>query len=192
MKKLVFASNNPNKLKEVQAVLKNVEILSLKDINCLEDLPETQSTLEGNAFQKARYVKDNYGFDCFADDTGLMVEALNGKPGVYSARYAGPNCSSEDNMDKLLDELEQYQNRAASFTTIIALVTDNLKIAFEGEVKGEILEKKTGSDGFGYDPIFKPFESDYSFAEMTQKEKNEISHRGRAVAKFSDFIELEF
>lgn len=188
MKELVFASNNPNKLKEVREILTELRILSLKDINCHEELPETQDTLEGNAFQKAQYVKDNYGYDCFADDTGLIVESLDGRPGVYSARYAGPNCSSEDNMDKLLLELSDKLNRKAKFSTVIVLVTSNSKKSFEGSVDGEILTQREGNDGFGYDPIFKPSESDLSFAQMTKTDKNRISHRGRAVRKFAEYI----
>ena len=188
MKKLVFASNNPNKLKEIQDVLVNVEILSLKDIKCFDELPETQDTLEGNAFQKAQYVKDNYGFDCFADDTGLMVEALDGRPGVYSARYAGPDCSSEDNMDLLLKELSEKDNRKAKFSTVIALVTENDQQSFEGSVEGVILEARIGSEGFGYDPVFKPESYEVSFAEMSTFDKNKISHRGRAVKKFSEYL----
>ena len=188
MKKLVFASNNPNKLKEIQDVLVNVEILSLKDIKCFDELPETQDTLEGNAFQKAQYVKDNYGFDCFADDTGLMVEALDGRPGVYSARYAGPDCSSEENMDLLLKELSEKDNRKAKFSTVIALVTEKDQQSFEGSVEGVILEARSGSEGFGYDPIFKPESSDVSFAQMSKSDKNKISHRGRAVKKFSEYL----
>jgi XTP/dITP diphosphohydrolase len=188
MKKLVFASNNPNKLKEIQDVLVNVEILSLKDIKCFDELPETQDTLEGNAFQKAQYVKDNYGFDCFADDTGLMVEALDGRPGVYSARYAGPDCSSEDNMDLLLKELSEKDNRKAKFSTVIALVTEHDQQSFEGSVEGVILEARIGSEGFGYDPVFKPESYEVSFAEMSTFDKNKISHRGRAVKKFSEYL----
>lgn len=188
MKELVFASNNPNKLKEVREILTELRILSLKDINCHEELPETQDTLEGNAFQKAQYVKDNYGYDCFADDTGLIVEALDGRPGVYSARYAGPNCSSEDNIDKLLLELSDKLNRKAKFSTVIVLVTSNSKKSFEGSVDGDILTQREGNDGFGYDPIFKPSESDLSFAQMTKTDKNRISHRGRAVRKFAEYI----
>jgi XTP/dITP diphosphohydrolase len=188
MKKLVFASNNPNKLKEIQDVLANVEILSLKDIECFDELPETQDTLEGNAFQKAQYVKDHFGFDCFADDTGLMVEALDGRPGVYSARYAGPDCSSEENMDLLLKELSEKDNRKAKFSTVIALVTEKDQQSFEGSVEGVILEARSGSEGFGYDPIFKPESSDVSFAQMSKSDKNKISHRGRAVKKFSEYL----
>lgn len=188
MKELVFASNNPNKLKEVQGILTEVKILSLKDINCNEELPETQDTLEGNAFQKAQYVKDNYGFDCFADDTGLLVEALDGRPGVYSARYAGPECSAEANMDKLIQELSDKPNRKAKFVTVIALVTESTKNSFEGSVEGEILKQREGTNGFGYDPIFRPIESNVSFAQMTKADKNQISHRGRAVRSFAKFI----
>ena len=144
--------------------------------------------MEGNAFQKAQYVKDNYGFDCFADDTGLMVEALDGRPGVYSARYAGPDCSSEDNMDLLLKELSEKDNRKAKFSTVIALVTEHDQQSFEGSVEGVILEARIGSEGFGYDPVFKPESYEVSFAEMSTFDKNKISHRGRAVKKFSEYL----
>ena len=188
MKEIVLASNNPNKLKEIQAVLTDVKVLSLKEINCNEELPETQDTLEGNALQKAQYVKDNYGYDCFADDTGLMVEALDGRPGVYSARYAGPNCDADDNMNKLLGELEGKENRKAKFATVIAYVRGEEHFFFKGEVEGLISEERHGDEGFGYDPVFFPEGRELSFAQMTNEDKNKISHRSRAVVKFAEFF----
>lgn len=187
--KIVFATNNQNKVREIKSILgEGFEILSLKDIGCKEELPETQETLEGNAFQKARYVADNYGVNCFADDTGLEVEALNGAPGVYSARYAGEQCSAEDNMTKMLAELQNKENRTAKFRTVIALVLDGEEHAFEGKVEGDITMSKSGSDGFGYDPIFRPSGYDVTFSEMSMGEKNSISHRGKAVAKLAEFM----
>lgn len=188
MKSIVFASNNANKLKEIQKILPEVEILSLKDINCFDELPETQDTLQGNALQKARYVKENYGYDCFADDTGLMIDALNGEPGVYSARYAGPSCSAEDNMKKVLELMEGKEDRKARFKTVIALVTENEEKCFEGAVEGKIETQRAGSDGFGYDPIFTPEGFDQTFAEISLDIKNQISHRGRATKAFADYL----
>lgn len=188
MKEIVFASNNPNKLKEIQAVLKEIKILSLNDIGCNEELPETKDTLEGNALQKASYVKENYGYDCFADDTGLMVDALGGRPGVYSARYAGEACNAENNMNKLLNELEGKNNRSAKFMTVIALVQGDKYQFFHGEVEGLISTERHGEEGFGYDPIFFPEGRGVSFAQMSNEEKNKISHRGRAVAKLMDYF----
>ena len=186
---LVFATNNLNKLKEVQLALPdNIKLLSLSDIGCFEDIPETQETIEGNAIQKAEYIKTRYGYDCFADDTGLEVEALNGAPGVYSARYAGKQRNSEDNMNKLLYELENSNDRSAQFITIIALhLNDRLEV-FEGICKGEIMTEKQGENGFGYDPIFKPKGFNKTFAELTLEEKNTISHRGIAVKKLISFL----
>ena len=184
MKKLVFATNNQNKLKEVRKALPNLEIVSLKEIECFEELAEEQDSLQGNAQQKAEYVYNTYGVPCFADDTGLLIDALNGSPGVYSARYAGPKCDSEDNMDLVLKNLEGIQNRKAQFKTVICLFNDDGPSFFEGEVDGEILGERTGGDGFGYDPIFKPEGYDLSFAQMSMDDKNAISHRGRAVRKF--------
>ena len=155
--KIVFATNNPNKLEEIQMLMpEGIEIISLKDIGCTEDIPETGNTLEANAFQKAHYLKENYGFDCFADDTGLEVEALEGAPGVYSARYAGPEKSAEANMNKILQELKGHENRKAKFRTAIALILNGEEHLFEGAVAGSINETKLGEDGFGYDPIFIP------------------------------------
>ena len=189
--KLVFATNNLHKLKEVQEMLSNaIEVLSLKDIGCFEDIEETESTLEGNAKLKADYITEKYGFDCFADDTGLEVEALDGKPGVYSARYAGEHGNAEKNMEKLLNELQNKSSRKAKFRTIIALNLRNKQYLFEGICDGEILNEKTGVKGFGYDPIFKPKNASCSFAEMNSEEKNIISHRGIAIQKLVNFLSL--
>lgn len=189
MKVLVFATNNAHKLRELREIAGDkFTILSLKDINCNEDIPETADTIEGNALIKANYIKDKYGYDCFADDTGLEIEALGGEPGVYSARYAGEDCNSENNMAKVLEKLQGEANRAARFVTFIALRQGNETTTFEGEVQGEILNERHGDGGFGYDPIFKPLEADCSFAEMTADEKNAISHRGRAVAKLFKYL----
>lgn len=189
MKELVFATNNAHKLRELREIAGDkFTILSLKDINCNEDIPETADTIEGNALIKANYIKDKYGYDCFADDTGLEIEALGGEPGVYSARYAGEDCNSENNMAKVLEKLQGEANRAARFVTFIALRQGNETTTFEGEVQGEILTERHGEGGFGYDPIFKPLEADCSFAEMTADEKNAISHRGRAVAKLFEYL----
>ena len=187
--KLVFATNNLHKLKEVQEMLSNtIEVLSLKDIGCFEDIEETESTLEGNAKLKADYITEKYGFDCFADDTGLEVEALDGKPGVYSARYAGEHGNAEKNMEKLLIELQNKSSRKAKFRTIIALNLRNKQYLFEGICDGEILNEKTGVKGFGYDPIFKPSNASCSFAEMNSEEKNIISHRGIAIQELVQFL----
>lgn len=187
--KLVFATNNLHKLKEVQEMLSNsIEVLSLKDIGCFEDIEETEITLEGNAKLKADYITKKYGFDCFADDTGLEVEALDGKPGVYSARYAGEHGNAEKNIEKLLVELKNKLSRKAKFRTIIALNLRNKQYLFEGICDGEILNEKTGVKGFGYDPIFKPSNASCSFAEMNSEEKNIISHRGIAIQKLVQFL----
>jgi len=187
--KLVFATNNLNKLKEVQEILSDsIEVLSLKDIGCFEDVEETEATLEGNARLKADHITKNYGYHCFADDTGLEVDALNGKPGVYSARYGGEHGNSEKNMQKLLKELHGKVNRKAQFRTAVVLNLDHKQYLFEGICEGEILAKKTGTGGFGYDPIFKPTEASASFAEMNSEEKNKISHRGIAIQKLVDFL----
>lgn len=187
--KLVFATNNPNKLKEVQKLIPNhIQLLSLKDIGCDEDIPETQPTIEGNAIQKAEYIKAHYGYDCFADDTGLEVEALNGEPGVFSARYAGPQRDANDNMNKLLNELENKPNRTAQFKTVIALHLNNKLHTFTGICIGEITQDKAGDSGFGYDPIFKPNNYDQTFAEMSLELKNQIGHRGKAVQQLVVFL----
>ncbi len=189
-KTIVFASNNPHKLEEVRAILgSRFEIRSLEDIGCRMDIPETGDTFRENAAQKARFVKRFYGFDCFADDSGLECEALGGAPGVRSARYASDaGHDSEANMDKLLRELDGKDSRRADFRTVIAFVTDNADYYFEGVVEGRILTEKRGADGFGYDPLFVPDGHDRTFAEMPAAEKNAISHRGQAVAKFAEFL----
>jgi XTP/dITP diphosphohydrolase len=187
--KLVFATNNLNKLKEVQEMLPDtIELLSLKDINCYDEIEETETTLEGNAKLKADYITTKFGFNCFADDTGLEVESLDGKPGVYSARFAGEPANSENNMQKLLVDLEHKKNRKAQFRTAVSLNINDEKFIFEGICKGEILTKNQGEKGFGYDPIFKPEGYNQSFAEMTSEEKNTISHRGIAVQKLVAFL----
>ena len=189
MIQIVFATNNQNKLKEVQAQLPDeIKLISLKDIGCYEDIPETQKTIEGNAIQKANYIKMKYNKDCFADDTGLEVMALNGAPGVHSARYAGPEKNSKKNIEKLLSSLEKTGNRSAQFKTVIALHYKGELIQFEGICEGKITRTAKGSGGFGYDPIFKPSVKDKTFAELTLKEKNKIGHRGIAVAKLIAFF----
>ena len=188
-KKLVVATNNAHKLKEIADILdEKIELLSLKDINCHVDIPETADTLEGNARQKALYIYKNYGMDCFADDTGLEVEALNGAPGVFSARYAGEDHDSEANMQKLLKELKGKENRKAQFRTAICLIMNGKEYLFEGIVKGEIIEEKRGVTGFGYDPIFVPEGYDLTFAELGNDIKNTISHRARAIEKLCLFL----
>lgn len=187
--KLVFATNNKHKLEEVRSILGDrVEVLSLNDINCHDDIPETAETLQGNALIKARYIYNKYGIDCFADDTGLEVDALNGEPGVYSARYAGEQHCSEDNMNKLLQNLTGKTNRNAQFRTVIALIINGEETLFDGIVKGTISKEKTGDSGFGYDPIFIPEGHTESFAQMDSKQKNKISHRYRAVVKLCDYL----
>jgi XTP/dITP diphosphohydrolase len=189
--KLVFATNNPHKLQEIKQLLGNsFELLCLKDINCDEEIPENQDTIEGNAAEKSLYIYNKYGFNCFADDTGLEIDALNGEPGVYSARYAGEEKSSEKNIELVLQKLAKIKNRKARFKTVISLVIDGQEIQFEGIVTGQILEEKRGTTGFGYDPIFQPDESHLSFAEMTMEEKGKISHRGRAVQKLVKYLSL--
>lgn len=186
---LVFATNNLNKLKEVQELIPNhIKLLSLKDISCLEDIPETQTTIKGNAIQKAEYIKQHYGYDCFADDTGLEVEILNNEPGVYSARYAGEQRNANDNMNKLLDNLSSKTNRKAQFKTVIALQLDGVLTTFTGICKGEITNDKKGNKGFGYDPIFKPDNFEQTFAEMNLALKNTIGHRGKAVTQLVAFL----
>jgi len=189
MRKIVFATNNKHKMSEVSAILcSDIELLSLKDIECFEEIPETQDTIEGNALQKAHYIYDKFGIDCFADDTGLMVESLNGAPGVYSARYAGEDCNSENNIQKLLHELKNLNNRKACFKTVAALILDGKEYLFEGIISGSILKEKHGSEGFGYDPVFMPDGYDLSFAQMGMELKNKISHRALAMTKLSDFL----
>ena len=189
MQELVFATNNAHKLEELRRITGDkFTILSLSDIGCHEDIPETADTLEGNARQKARFVKEKYGYDCFADDTGLMVDALGGAPGVYSARYAGPGHDSRANMALLLANLEGETHRSARFVTCICLIKDGEEHIFEGRVEGEILTAPQGDAGFGYDPVFRPDESDRSFALMSADEKNAISHRGRATSALLDYL----
>jgi XTP/dITP diphosphohydrolase len=186
--KLVFATNNLNKLKEVQEMLPNsIQLLSLKDINCTDEIEETEMTLEGNAKLKANYITSKFSYNC-SDDTGLEVASLNGKPGVYSARFAGEPANSENNMQKLLNDLENKSNRKAQFRTAICLNLNDKKYLFEGICKGEILTQKQGEKGFGYDPIFKPNGFKNSFAMMSSKEKNSISHRGIAIRKLVVFL----
>lgn len=186
---LLFATNNAHKLTEAASILKDTcDVTALSSIGCTQDLPEEQDTLEGNALQKAQYIHDRYGIDCFADDTGLEVEALGGAPGVYSARYAGPACLAADNMAKLLAEMKGCSNRKARFRTVIALILDGQTYTFEGIVNGLILESQTGSAGFGYDPLFQPEGVDKSFAEMDPTDKNTLSHRGRALQQMAHFL----
>ena len=188
-KKLVFATNNSHKLQEVSKILgDNLELVNLHDINCQEDIPETADTLEGNALLKARYIKEHYGFDCFADDTGLEVEALNNAPGVYSARYAGPGHDAQANMRKLLCEMEGKENRKARFRTVIALILDGKEYLFDGIINGGITAEKKGESGFGYDPIFMPDGYTQTFAELGDDIKNTISHRALAVHKLAEFL----
>ncbi len=190
--KLVFASNNKNKIQEIQALVSNsIQILSLEEIGCTEDIPETADTIEGNAILKANYVTEKYGYDCFADDTGLEVEALNGAPGVYSARYAGEQKDANDNMDKLLSELKDKTNRKANFKTIIALNLNGNQNLFTGIINGKIIEEKIGTNGFGYDPIFVAEGFDKTFAELTMEEKSTISHRGIAVKELILFLQKQ-
>lgn len=187
--KLVFATNNLNKLAEVQKMLPcSIELLSLKDIDCFDDIEETATTLEGNAKIKANYITEKFGYNCFADDTGLEVEALNGEPGVYSARYAGEPANAENNMQKLLTALDNKTDRNAQFRTSICLNLDKKQFLFDGVCKGTILTSKQGEKGFGYDPIFQPEGYSKSFAEMTSEEKNKISHRGLAIQQLVAFL----
>ena len=189
--KIIFATNNPNKLLEIKALVpKEIQVISLQEIGCGEDIPETGTTLEANAFQKAHYIKKHFGFDCFADDTGLEIEALKGAPGIYSARYAGPDRSAEANIKKVLIELQDKQNRKAQFRTAIALIINGQEHLFEGIVKGQISKIKKGENGFGYDPIFIPENETRTFAQMTLDEKSKISHRGHAFNKLLTHLHL--
>jgi len=186
---IVFATNNQNKLEEIQALLgPEIHLLNLKDIGLSGDLPEEQDTLEGNAFQKAKYVYDQYNANCFADDTGLEVDALNGAPGVYSARYAGDRKDAQDNMDKLLEELADKSNRRACFRTVISLLINGEEKRFDGVVQGTIIKNPRGIQGFGYDPVFQPDGYEVTFAEMPLDEKNKISHRSRAIKKLTHYL----
>ena len=186
---LVFVTNNPNKLNEIQSLFSDdIAIKSLKDINFHGEIEETELTLEGNALLKARHIHSKFGLDCFADDTGLEIEALNGAPGVFSARYAGKECIAQDNINKVLNELKENKNRSARFITIIALIINGKEFIFKGKCVGEITTNQTGSEGFGYDPIFLPNSSKLTFAEMDKEAKGRISHRGMAVKKLVNFL----
>jgi len=189
MRKLVFATNNDHKLRELKEILSSeFELLSLNDIGCTDDIPETGTTLEVNAAQKSFYIWDKYGINCFADDTGLEIEALGNEPGVYSARYAGEGRNATDNMLKVLGKLKNEINRKARFRCVISLIINGEEKQFEGIVDGKILDEKHGVAGFGYDPIFMPDGFSQSFAEMSAEEKNQVSHRGRAVKKLVDYL----
>lgn len=189
MRRLVFATNNKHKLHEIRKIVGDrIEVLSLADIGCVEELPETFPTIEGNAIQKALYVKEHYGYDCFADDTGLCVAALDGAPGIFTARYAGDNHDSEANMALLLKNLEGKNDRRAYFITVIALVEGDETHVFEGKIDGTIAVDKSGTGGFGYDPVFIPENSTVTFAEMDEDSKNSISHRGRATAALMEYL----
>ncbi len=186
---LVFATNNLHKIKEISPLINgSFRLLILNDIKCFEEIPETSETIAGNASQKSQYIWKKFSINCFADDTGLEIEALNGEPGVYSARYAGEKCSFQDNIDKVLAKMQNITNRKARFRTVISLIIDGNELQFEGIVNGSILAEKKGVDGFGYDPIFQPEGYDITFAEMTLEEKNKISHRGLATQKLIDFL----
>ena len=189
LKKIVFATGNSNKLKEIKSAIGGFEIVGLTDLDINEEIPETGITLKENALQKAKYVYDKTGLNCFSDDTGLEIIALNKRPGVYSAMYAGADCNAENNMQKVLKELYSIRNRKAKFKTVIALILNGKEYFFEGVVSGKILQEKTGSDGFGYDPIFKPEGYKETFSQMSIDLKNKISHRGLAVKKLVAFLE---
>ncbi len=189
---LIFATHNKNKAIEIQSIVpEGIQIITLDDLNCKEDIPETEKTLEGNAVLKSRFVVEKFHLNCFADDTGLEIEALNGEPGVYSARYAGEPCDSERNMQRVLDNLSEVENRNAQFRTVISLFWEGEMYLFEGVVKGRIVEEKRGEDGFGYDPIFEPENCGMTFAEMHLTEKNNLSHRSRALKKMVEFLQTQ-
>jgi len=189
MKELLFVTNNNHKLKEIRQILKDkFNILSLKDIGFVGDIPETNPTIKENAIQKSKFIYEQYKIDCFADDTGLVVPALNGEPGVFSARYAGENATFEDNINLLLKKIRGINDRFAYFITVIALIFDGKIYTFEGRVDGEIVMEPIGNNGFGYDPIFKPLGYDKTFAQMSDEEKNKISHRGLATRKLAEFL----
>ncbi len=191
--KIVFATNNKHKLRELQQILaKKIKLLGLEDINCFEEIPETSPTIEENSMQKADYVRDKYKADCFADDTGLEIEALDGRPGVYSARYAGDEKNMDRNIEKVLSELENKDNRNARFKTVISLILNGEKHQFEGIINGKIIKDKKGIGGFGYDPVFVPNGYDITFGEMDADIKNSISHRGLAVKKLVNFLQKTF
>jgi XTP/dITP diphosphohydrolase len=187
--KLVFATHNMNKFREVNSMMPDhIELLSLNDIDCHEDIPETAPTIEGNAMLKSRFIKENYHIDCFADDTGLEVEALNNAPGVFSARYAGPECNADDNISKLLSEMDQLSNRKARFKTAISLSIGDQEHLFLGICNGKIIESPRGNMGFGYDPIFQPDGFENTFSEMLLEQKSEIGHRGKAIRKLIEYL----
>ncbi len=187
---LIFATHNQHKTEEAKEIIPSCfQIKNLKDIGCMEEIPETTDTLAGNALQKARYVHEHYHVSCFSDDTGLEVEALDGRPGVYSARYAGEHCTYQDNVRKLLGEMEGKTNRKACFKTVVALILNDKEYLFEGRVDGVIIEQQRGTSGFGYDPVFLPDGFEQTFAEMSDEEKNSISHRGRAMRQLVAFLE---
>lgn len=189
MKEIVFATNNVHKLSEVRRMVGDrFKVRSLSEIGCHDDIPETADTLEGNALIKARWVKDKYGYDCFADDTGLMVDALDGAPGVKTARFAGEHCTPDDNVTKLLEVLQGQTNRNARFSTVIALILDGRETLMEGTVHGTITTERLGTDGFGYDPVFMPEQTGLTFAQMGLDAKNVISHRGRAIARLMEVL----
>lgn len=188
LNEILFATNNPKKIEEVKSKLPQFDIITLKEKNISEEIPETQPTIEGNASQKANYIHQNYQLDCFADDTGLEVEALNGEPGVYSARYAGPEKDANQNMDLVLQKLKEKTNRSAQFKTVISLIINGQEILFTGIVKGSIITKKKGDKGFGYDPIFIPEGYNQTFAEMDLELKNKISHRALAIDKLVHYL----
>lgn len=186
---LIFATHNQHKTQEARAILgEKWTLKNLHDIGCEEEIPETTDTLQGNALQKAQYVVDHFHTNCFADDTGLEIEALDGRPGVYSARYAGEHCTYQDNVNKVLEEMQGMTNRKACFKTVIALILDGETYLFEGRVDGTIIETPRGTNGFGYDPVFVPDGYDQTFAEMGDEEKNSISHRARAMQKLMEFL----
>lgn len=186
---LVFATHNRHKLQEAVAIAgASFVVKGLDELGCFEEIPETADSLMGNAFQKADYIHKKYNVNCFSDDTGLEIEALDGRPGVYSARYAGENCSFQDNVRKVMSELQGIENRNACFKTVVALILDNQTYYFEGRVDGEIITEERGTAGFGYDPIFRPLGFNQTFAEMGEADKNAISHRGRAMQKLMDFL----
>ena len=189
IEKLLFATNNLHKLREVREITGNsFEVLSLEDVSLSEEIPETSDTLEGNARQKARFIFDKTGMDCFADDTGLFIDALDGRPGVYSARYAGEGCSFEDNIRKVLSEMKDAGNRSASFRCVVCLIVGGQEHLFEGRIDGILLAEKRGDEGFGYDPLFIPNGQSQTFSEMPPYLKNGLSHRGRAIGKMVKFL----
>lgn len=192
MKKLVFATNNAHKLSEVKAILEpKFTIISLSDLNCNDEIAETAETLEGNALIKAQYIHDKFGLDCFADDTGLEIDALNGEPGVHSARYAGDANCAHENMCKVLEKLGDNPNRSARFRTVIALIQGNETNYFEGKIDGDIAAQPLGNSGFGYDPIFIPENYFVSFAQLSAEEKNTISHRALALKELVNYLQIE-